>query len=154
MTTPGDRPQQLISDILTGRLRTERVLRDTSATEDRRKPTVDRKVADAQAAAILSMALADLGEENAIPIEALAHCLAAVLVTARQSFFQVNDLSDRRLQETMPLISHLSVLAESMVDIGDRAEAQAERATRSAHPDPGPNTPKAGGPPHIGLRRV
>lgn len=152
--TPGDRAQTLISDLITSRLRAERVLRDTAATEDRRKPTVDRSVADAQAAAILSMALADLGDENAIPIEALAHCLAAVLATARQSFFQVHDLSDRRLQEAMPLISHLSVLAESMVDIGDRAEAQAERATQSHHLDPVPNTPKAGGPPRIGLRRV
>ena len=149
----GDGPQPLISDILTGRLRSDRVLRNAADAEDRRKPAVDRKVADAQAAAILSMALADLGEENAVPIEALAHCLAAVLATARQSFFQVNDLSDRRLQEAMPMISHLSVLAESMVVLGDRAEAQTDRAVRAQSPEPGPAGPRSG-PPRNGLRRV
>ena len=147
--TAGDRQQPLLSDILTGRLRSDRVLRDTADTDDRRKPTVDRKVADAQAAAILSMALADLGEENAIPIGVLAHTLAAVLATTRQSFFQVHDLSDRRLQEAMPMISHLSVLAESMVELGDRAAAQADRDARTQYVDPPP-----AGSPRNGLRRV
>ncbi len=150
----GDGPQPLISDIMTRRLRSDRLQRDTADADDRRQPAVDRKVADAQAAAILSVALADLGEENTVPIEVLAHCLAAVLATTRQAFFQVSDLSDRRLQEVMPMISHLSVLAESMVDIGDRAEAQAERAAERPDTASKFTGPKLAGPPRLGLRRV
>ena len=143
----GDRHQPLLSDILTARLRSDRVLRDIADDSDRRKPPVDRAVADAQAAAILGLALADLGEEHQLPIDALAHCLAAVLATTRQSFFQVSDLSDRRLQEVMPMITHLSALAESMVHISDRAEAQADQDARAQGPQPaGPHLrPQRGG---------
>lgn len=80
---------------------------------------IDPTISDAQATAILRMALADLPADFPIGAADLAHCLAVVLAAARQSFFRINDLSDRRIREVMPLTSHLSAMAESMIALAD-----------------------------------
>lgn len=107
-------PAEQLGDLLANRLRTERVLRDAAVSADPPWPVISREVADSQAAAILRVGLTDLGQ-RAIPAADLAHCLAAVLASTRQSFYAVNDLSDLMIKEMMPLVTYLSVLAESMV---------------------------------------
>lgn len=122
--------REQLGDMLADRLRTERVLRDAAVMTDRRRPMISREVADAQAAAILRLAIDDLG--GTIPAAELAHCLAAVLASTRQSFYAVNDLSDRTMQEVMPFVSHLSVLAESMVGLSDLVADQDPGETDSS----------------------
>lgn len=151
MLSSEDQSQPLLSDIMTKRLRSDRLQRDAADAADRRKPSVDRAVADAQAAAILRMALADLGDESPVPERELAHCLAAVLAATRQSFFQVTDLSDRRLQEALPFISHLSGLAESMVGIAGQAVVNRTDGRTASKPGSG-QTGSAGA--RNGLRGV
>lgn len=113
MRAPGD-PREELAD----RLRAARYERLTQPAEP---DAVDPSVSDAQAIAILRMALVDLPARYPIDAADLAHCLGVVLAAARQSFFQVSDVSDRQMQAVLPLTSHLSGMAESMIVLADSA---------------------------------
>lgn len=87
----------------------------------RRDPEDDTQVLSATVAALaLSCVDTDRGDRRAADV--LRAC-AVALVATRQSFMATRDLSDIGLSESMPAITHLSRMAESLVALADEWNA-------------------------------
>lgn len=89
------------------------------------RSAADLEVADELVTGIAGTVLGGLDlSMHTSPAEVL-RCVAIALAEVRQGFLAANRLDDRELRAIMPLLTHISTVAESLVGVSDGLAAEA-----------------------------
>lgn len=114
-----------------------RMLARLRAEGDRRPRAADSATAEGGereiAAGLARMVLSGIGPGQRP--SAILRAVAVGLAGTRQTFMASRDLSDLSLSEAMPVINHISMMAESLVRISDML-AEDEAQPENAEADP------------------